>query len=268
MKKKAISILLALVCSVVCAFSLTACGNKDNDPYYGRTYTLTGKCVIDWENKFFYDNYEQDYSKNYSQKELLEKHWDKIDWNKTFEMNYVDVEKIPAHDSAQEFMQSFKEFEESGLESLAGLKISVSGKNNPTLTLSFTEEMMQFSMINEHYDAEITMPFCETNEQFAANKPFNNEDSYQRSFDTPGYSGIGVYKTEDNHVLTVDFSVEKYVKNIHLTIVDYEVNASGNNIGQQGLLRDEMSAITLYDADGSTILDIRFFIDFEVSKNK
>lgn len=266
-KKKLFTAALSFVLAVGLLVGVTACGgSKDNEPYYNNTYTISGTCTIDWDGKDYRDNYGQDSSKYFSQREIIEKYWDVIDWDKTFAMNNMDMDSLPAHGSVDEFIQSFKEFEEYAYESLAGLKISVSGKDNPTLTVTFTSEMMEYPQLSNHYDAEITMPLCETNEQFAANQPFAGYN--QHSFDTPGYCGIGVYKTEDNHVLTVDFNVEKYVKGIHLRLCDYELNTDGECVNTEILLEDEFSVMTLYDAQGKNIWDVRFYIDFKVTDNK
>ena len=263
MNKKIVSLVLALICVVACAFAFTACdNNKENEPYYGKTYTLTGKVVVDWTSKYYYDNYTQDYNNKYSQKDLLKKHWDEIDWDKTLSAAGLNANDVP-HGTVDEFIALFEDFEENAFEQLNGLKLSFSDKKDLKLTMTLPQNWMEEPDVSDHYDSVITMPFCETQAQYEQNKPYAGiEDTRTFGFEK-GYLGVGVYKTE-NHVLAVEFSVEKYVNDIRIGIVDYELDADGNLVQATDFLTSDHIAMYILDAQGNSILSIQFFFNFEV----
>lgn len=261
MKKKLVPLIMALVCAVVCTVSLAACGSKDNDPYYNKTYTLTGGAVIDWTSKDFADNYKYAMT-NVSQKQILETYWDKIDWDRTLR----HVENPPAHGSIDELIASFKDIEEKGYEPYAGLKFSFSGKDDLKLTLTLNEFFTDKLGLSAYYDAELTMPFAETPEQFEAIKPQTKYES-PISYDGEGYYGAGVYEGKDDHVLVVEFYVEKYVKNLHITIRDVVVGTNYDGDGDASIIfQTADTAMTLYDADENVIINIKPYVGFNVTK--
>lgn len=267
--KKLIPLVLVVVCVLACAFTFTACSNKDEqEPYYGKTYTFTGTATIDWNSKQYRDNYKKADNKDHSQKELLEKYWDDIDWNKTFEIAGLSANDVP-HGSVAEFIAVFEETEKNLYDYAKGLEISVSNKSNPKLTITFpTGDNDYFrGMLMDKYDSsKLTMPLCETNAKLAQNKPFDSFDLQSASYDTPGYCGLGVYKTENGHVLTVRFNVQQFVKGIGLTITDYEIDNSGSEpvVTQTTVFQTRDDIMWLYDSEGQSIMYIDCKADFQV----
>ena len=268
-KTKLISTVLILALAVMLCFGFAACNDEQqNESYYNNTYTLSGTCTVDWDSKYYYDNYEPDYSKNYSQKEIIEKHWESISWDRTFEAAGLNGNDVP-HSTFDEFRSCFEDYEEYFYEQVADLKFSFSGKDNLELTISFPSNWTEQEALSDHYESEITMPFYESAEQFAQNKPYENFDLTTVAFEA-GYSGVGVYKTQDNHVLVVEFTLQKYINDINVKITDYTITADGNDTADEPALLFETvyTVLYLYDANGNSILDIRNQIDFEVAKNK
>ena len=270
MKRKLVAIVLTIVLSVALCVGLTACdGGNKNEAYYNNSYTLAGTCTIDWDGKYYYDNYASDFSKNYSQKEIIEKHWDAIDWDRTFEEAGLNGNDVP-HSTFDEFKGCFEDYEEYFYEQVAGLKISISDKSDLQLTISFPDNWMENEVVSDHYASEITMPFYETKEAFAQNKPYSGFDMETCGIGfEKGYMGAGVYKTQDNHVLVVQFSVQQFVKDISVVITDYTVDANSDDVPEPLVLfQTEFTVLNLYDTNGNKILDIRNQIDFDVAKNK
>lgn len=245
MKKKSITVMAALIGLLACMFGLAACGD-DQPAYYNRTFTLTGKSVIDWTGKNYSDIYGNDDGDS-SQKQIIERHWDKIDWS--------DIE-IP-HATVDEFIQSFDKLQNSFYADAKDLKISVKKSDRLTLTLNLP------AGIRADYPADITMDFAETEGQFAEIKQRYgdlNDFAPMCPFEE-GYSGIGVYQLQ-NKYLIVKFSSGKYVNKITLDIDEMQKDTSGGLIQTDSLFKTTESPVTLYDSSANQIWDIRQKIDY------
>ena len=263
--KKFIPIMLVVVCALACTFAFTACSNNNQEPYYGKTYTMTGKAIIDWETKLYRDNYKQADNDDHSQKELLTKYWDDIDWDVTLERAGLPADAVP-HGSIEEFVALFEETEQNLYEHVKGLQISVSDKSDPKLTITFpTDDNDYFrGYLANNYGSKLTMPLYESDDKLAANKPFNDFPLQEQSLDNPGYFGMGVVKGENNHVMTIRFNVAQYEDRLTFDIFDYELDSDGNMIDRTTVFQVESSIFTLYNKDGNSILSIDCKIDYDV----
>ena len=276
MKKKLLTSILALTLASACAVGFASCGSKTNNPYYDNTYTITGGAHVDWDSKKYYDNYTQDSSKNWSQRELLEKNWDAITWDYTLEWTGATENELK-HGSVDELIASYDKLLENFYEQSKGLAFSFSGKDDLKLTLSLPANWMQEAVVSDYYESTLTMPFYETREAFSANLPYEGFDPMTISFDE-GYCGAGVFKTEKDHVLVAEFSLEKYVTNLRVRIYDYTLTGDPEN-PVESLLWLEINSypsvlqVWHYEATeegghGSTVLSPYVYADFEVTKNK
>lgn len=251
MKKTFIALLAAAVCSVTCIMGLTAC-SKDSEPYYGKEYTLTGKSVIDWTGK----NYSpDDDDKDYSQREIVEKNWDKIDWSKTTDpINKEHVEI--AHSDVDGFINALAAVQENYYSDAKDLKVSViKSDDGLQLKLALPEGL------KNGYPEEITMPFAETQEKFNEIKPA--ELSYLTIFPKEGYSGVGIYTSEDK-VLVVNFAVQQFVDKISLNIEEFTGNSEVGTNRRIFTTVEEM--LSLCDSNGETLWQIRQKLDYTSKK--
>ena len=261
MKKKLIPSVMALAGVMVCTIGLSACGN-DQEPYYNKTYTLPGTCTIDWDGKVWTDVYAGE-DKWVSLKTIVSRHWDEIDWNETAKRNDPLEATAPPHETLQAFMDSFKEFEQKAFKDVAGLSVSLSGKDDLKLTVSMPEAIMQDGAL-KGYDAEITMPFAETEEQYNAITLHENVRGYFRA----GYTGRGFYKMDDTHFLTVFVDVNPWRRLFDIEISVCEIHEEGGLSIYDVLSTNRNSVYCLYDAKGEEIKTIEYHIDFEDAKTK
>lgn len=82
--KKMPFIVFVLICALLFATVFAAC-QSDDTTYYGKTYTITGAgLAVDWNEKIWADPMEDGMIQEYfSTRELLEKYWDNLDWEKS-----------------------------------------------------------------------------------------------------------------------------------------------------------------------------------------
>lgn len=274
MKKKLVTAALTLALVGTICVGLVACGNNQ-DPFYNKTYTLTGTCTIDWDKKDWTDSYMGE-SKDVSLRQIFTRHWDEIDWNKTKEqnsrgnLNYT----LPPHGTLQEFLDSFNDFQQNAFKDEAGLKFSFSGKDDLKLTLTLTEAMKTNGALSG-YPTEITMPFADSEAKFEAIKP--HENLYHVGLYREGYEGYGVYKKDDTHFMIVFVDVNPWRRGFNCGIVTYVVkdNGDGGTFPESTIVLSENYTIfgvyasqEKVEGQGDMIKQIEYRFDFEDTKNK
>lgn len=134
MKKRTIIAVCVLLCAVMTAVSFAAC-QSDDTTYYGKTYTITGAgLAVDWNEKIWADPMEDGMIQEYfSTRELLEKYWDNLDW-----------EKIGKDDAPQNVDELISVLEKNIVpefyKEMKGVKIEVGTKDNLTIKVSYPED--------------------------------------------------------------------------------------------------------------------------------
>ena len=276
MKKTLLTGILSLTLAAACTVGFAACGSKHSDPIYNKTYTITGSAHIDWDTKDYYDNYTQDDSKAWSQRELLEKNWDAITWDATLEWIGATEDDIK-HGNVDELIASYDKYLKNFYEQAKGLAFSFSSKDDLKLTLSLPANWMEDPAVSDYYESTITMPFYETREAFAADLPYEGFSPESIGFNE-GYSGAGGFKTGSNHVLVVKFFFEEYRENLQINITDYTLTGDPDNPIDSLLWLDidfypRAFQTFHYEEDetgghGSAVLSPYVYTDFEVTDNK
>ena len=263
--KKIIPIILALMCVVACALSFTAC--KDNDvqePYYGKTYTLTGLGKIDWDTKASSDCHNLGEKKDCTKRELLTKYWDKIDWDVTLGMADLPADAVP-HATVDEFIAVFEETEQTYYTYLKDLSFTISKKSDLKLTLNIPQSLMDYPELGNNYSAQMTMPLYENDDTLSANKPFADFPLEEQSLETPGYYGMGIYAGENGHFLRVRFGIGQFDGNLWFDIYDYQVDGDGHIVATNVIYIHENRLMGICDKDGRPIImDIYCQLDYEV----
>lgn len=134
--KKTSLIICVLLCAVLFTTLFAACQESETT-YYGKTYTLTGAGLsVDWDDKIWTDPLETSPGLNpekYSSRELLEKYWDDIDWQKNG-INAIpqNVDQLISH-IEQNVIPTF-------YEEMKGLKLEVGTKDNLTLKVTYPSD--------------------------------------------------------------------------------------------------------------------------------
>lgn len=263
--KKLIPIALVLVVVFACAFAFAACNNTEQyDPYYGKTFTLTGLGKVDWDSKASSDSYNLGEKNVYTKRELLTKYWDKIDWDVTLGMADLPADAVP-HATVDEFVAIFEETEQNYYADLKDLSFTISQKSDLQLTLTLPQSLMEYPELSNNYSAKMTMPLYEINDTLAANKPFADFPLEEQYLETPGYSGLGIYAGENGHFLRVRFSLGQFDGNLWFDIYDYQVDGDGHIVDTNVIYTHQNRLIGMYDKDGRPIImDIYCQLDYEV----
>ena len=265
MKKKLAAFAIGTACALTCALAFVGCG-KTNDPYYNKTYTLTGTATIDWTSKKWYDSYAGE-EKNVSQQEILERHWNEIDWKRTVESTGGDASLMPAYASPAEFIEECKTFETERYKDFAGFKISFAEQGKMEMTITFpTNARTDYGLSDYGLDA-LTMTYAETAKQYQAINP--HESLNFGTYVNHGYHAVGIYKLNEERFLMINFMVEQYVEKIHFEIKDYRIEPNDGNSYVVGntIITTMNSAVTLYDSTGKGILPVDYAINFTVTDN-
>lgn len=243
--KKFVSTALAVILIAACVGALAAC-NKD--VYYNKTFTFTGEHKIDWNLKNYFDNYVQDWDKETSQKAIIEKHWDKIDFSKS----YTSAENV---DDLIAKINNAKIF-----DSLKGLSFSFGSKDDLNLTLTLPTAFSDWG-----FGSSVTMPFAETQEQLdAIRTDWFNVDATIDGTDRMGYSGIGI-KVEGDKAITVSFFFTE-IGGAYFEIQCYSKTEFGHDV-THSLSVVEMRP-SLKDANGNSILDVAAQPVYTLTDNK
>lgn len=243
--KKLISAIVAILCCAMCCLSLAACAN--DTPYYNKKYTFTGEQEINWNAKNYFDNYSGDLDKEMSQKQILEKHWDKIDFSKSDIPSASSVDDLIAKIDATKIFDSIK-----------GFAFSFSGKEDLKLTLTLPETYSDWG-----FGSEITMPFAETQSKLNQIRPQWLDNGAAITEENFGFLGIGI-KEDGNKAIEVSFSVSSVT--VYFNICCYAKNAEGyDNTAWLGSYNLQP---TLKDADENDIITVSAHPQFTLTDNK
>lgn len=238
--KKLITTFLAIVCVITSVCMLTAC--NDRTPYYNKTFTFTGEQSIDWNGKNFADNYG-DLGVDVSQKQLIEKYWDKIDFSKT---------GISSATNADDLIKKIESAKTYAV--LKDVSLSFTGKDELQLTITLPAEFASWG-----YGETVMMPFAETQSQLNAIKPQElNLTIYEEDL---GYNGIGV-KSIGDRTIVVTFSVSYVDVNLEITSYNNTDYAALNSITTHSLRP------TLMDESGNTVIEIATRPIYNLTDNK
>ncbi len=240
MKKIIAATLLAAVIAVqvVC---LTGCGGWSADPMYDKTYELTGKAMpITWneEHGLAYSDEDDMYSDT---REVLEKYFDKVDWNLTKEnfaaegMHPIITLTDEATKSVDAFISFMDKAAENIYENLKGFKFKVGSEA-------------------DEVDITITYPNGESQTVKTKNGGVQDPQEFRGiNFSKEGASGteifLGLSRTGDkgtalNLLLSDEFTTE-----------------------QLGSSVDTSLYYTLLDKDGKSLMDIRIYPEYTVTEN-
>lgn len=240
MKKIIAATLLAAVIAVqvVC---LTGCGGWSTDPMYDKTYELTGKAMpITWNEQHGLTFSDEDdmYSDT---REVLEKYFDKVDWNLTKEnfaaegMHPIITLTDEATKSVDAFISFMDKAAENIYENLKGFKFKVGSEA-------------------DEVDITITYPNGESQTVKTKNGGVQDPQEFRGiNFSKEGANDteifLGLSRTGDkgtalNLLLSDEFTTE-----------------------QLGSSVDTSLYYTLLDKDGKSLMDIRIYPEYTVTEN-
>ncbi len=278
MNKKIFKAAVASVCAACAVFSavsLAACGGGGTPKsvkYYNKTITFTGKAYgYGFDTKGLVDSYNNGKNdgngeRNTTQRKILEKYWDNIDWD------YTGIDPAPQNtDEVKEFLDLAQE---NTFKAWKDLSFTVTKTDTVTITLNLPEEWQYLG-----WGTSVTMPLYENEEEFASSTGIEPWFSGLRE----GEFGVGV-KVDGNKrirvsVYTSNPSVNKGGKNVNmdtvsLSIFTETINEDGSinqgysfDTGVSGMGSIYAKAVKLddYTSSHDTILPISFYPEVTIT---